>query len=291
LPRFSIVIPSFNAEATLSETLESVEAQGYGDWECLVVDDGSTDGTAAIARRYAAADPRVRVLSQENMGTAGAYNMGVRAAVGEFVVILSADDILLPQHLSGLSGFIDGEPSYDIYSTNGFLWRPDGSREMAYPPGTLDAVCSLTLADVIRVCFYSVGAAYRRRWFERIGGYRLGIFGEDYDFWLRAMANGATHRYLPMPLSLHRLGSAQKSASVQAACRSDIRAVKELGQTYRLTDDEIAASRDRIAERKRAIRLDRAARLRWRLRSAAARLLGEARAQRLVGWVRSGRRS
>src|SRR6185503_1652042 len=119
----------------------------------------------------AAADSRIQVLHQENQGTAGAYNAGVANARGEFVVICSADDVLLPDQLASMTAFIDAEPGYDIYTANGYLWRPPRSRELIYDRGADDSVRSMSLAEVIHVCFYGVGAAYRRELFDRVGGY------------------------------------------------------------------------------------------------------------------------
>ena len=248
MPRFSIVVPAYNAQATLAETLDAVLGQEHGDWECIVVDDGSTDDTARIAAAYAARDPRLRVVSQANAGSAGAYNAGVGRATGDFVVVCSADDVLLPRHLAEMSRAI-AEGGYDIYTSNGFYLRPDGSRTMVYAPHEIPA--SMTLAGLIRNCFYSVGAAYRRELFDAIGGYRLDVYGEDYDFWLRAMAAGARHRYLPIPLSLHRVGPAQKSAALETVFRSDIRLVTDLRQSARLSHEELEAVEECVRVRRR----------------------------------------
>jgi len=259
-PRFSVVVPAYEASATLAETLDALLAQTYVDWECVVVDDGSTDETLRIASAYAGTDPRIRAVHQENQGTAGAYNTGVAAAIGHFIVICSADDILLPRHLETMSAFIDAEGGYDIYSSNGYFWRPGDSRELCYGPGEAflsqelaGVITSLDLTDLIRRCFYSVGAVYRRDLFASVGGYRLGVFGEDYDFWLRAMASGARHRYLPEPLSLHRASPTQKSAQPEVAFRSDIRLISDLQRDYPLSADDSRAADEGIRERERLI--------------------------------------
>lgn len=292
MPRFSIVVPAYNAEDTLAETLDAVIAQTFDDWECVVVDDGSTDTTLATARSYAEKDARIRVVHQENQGTAGAYNAGVRAATGTFVVLCSADDIVLPEHLVEMTRFIECEGGYDIYSTNGYFWRPeDGLRQLVYPPGTRDSVMSLTLTDVIRVCFFSVGAAYRRDLFERVGGYRQDVFGEDYDFWLRAMASGARHRYLPEALSLHRVSRTQKSADLDRAYRSDIRLVTDLRDAFDLSAEESAAVDQTVRDRERMI--ERRAEpsivggARRSLSRVARRILGDDRVNRVTAWLRS----
>lgn len=249
MPRFSVVVPAYQAQATLPETLDAILAQAFGDWECVVVDDGSTDHTTEIAWAFAARDPRIRVIRQGNQGTAGAYNAGVSSASGDYIVICSADDILLPKHLMSMSAFIDSEAGYDIYSTNGYFWWPGDSRKLVYDPGPDATVLSIDLADLIYRCFYSVGAAYRRDLFERVGGYRLGVYGEDYDFWLRAMASGARHRYLPEPLSLHRLSETQKSAHLETVFRSDIRLITDLKRDFLLDADDSRAVEEAIRYR------------------------------------------
>jgi glycosyltransferase involved in cell wall biosynthesis len=251
--RFSIVVPAYQAAATLAETLDAIVNQRYENWECVVVDDGSTDETLAIASGYGARDPRVHVLHQDNGGTASAYNTGVAAAAGEFVVLCSADDVLLSEHLERMATFIDFDVGYDIYTSNGYLWRPGSSREPVYEEGRSGIVHSLELAEVIRVCFYGVGAAYRREWFEKVGGYRLGIFGEDYDFWLRAMALGARHRYLPEALSLFRVSPTQKSAQLETAWRSDIKLVSDLRRDFPLSAEELRVVDEAIRNRERLI--------------------------------------
>ena len=247
MTKFSIVVPAYNAAATLPETLDAILAQRFDDWECVVVDDGSEDTTLEVARGYAAKDPRFRVLSQPNQGTAGAYNTGVTATTGEFVVLCSADDVLLPDHLAEASRFIDAHDTCDIYSSNGYYLDPDGSRRIVYGPDEMGG--SLSLTRVIRGCFHGVGAVYRRGIFELVGGYRVGIFGEDYDFWLRAMARGARHCYVPVPLTLHRLSAAQKSSNAEVGLRSDIRVLSDLEGSGLLSRQERGAVHDSICGR------------------------------------------
>jgi glycosyltransferase involved in cell wall biosynthesis len=251
VPRFSIVVPAYNAEATLAETLDAVCAQTFGDWECIVVDDGSVDGTLALARSYEGADPRFRVITQENRGTGGAYNAGVSAAGGDWVSICSADDVLLPPHLASMSRAIDEHPECDIFSCNGYFWHPDGSRELVYPEGEAAAAGSWSLEETFIHCFFSVGACYRRSLFDTVGGYLTDVFGEDYDFWLRAMASGARHLYVPEALSLHRKSETQKSANLRSAFESDIRSIMVVLGSGLLSPSQARAARAGIRHRKR----------------------------------------
>ncbi|MDZ4169158.1 MAG: glycosyltransferase family A protein [Coriobacteriia bacterium] len=294
MPRFSIVVPAYNAATTLPETLDAVLEQQLADWECVIVDDGSTDSTARIASEYMSQDKRFRVVRQENQGSAGAYNTGVSSTAGEMIVICSADDILLPNHLEHMARFIEEEAGYDIYSTNGYFWNPDGPREQVYSPEDRGSVISLRLEDVIRWCFYSVGATYRREWFDRVGGYRMGVFGEDYDFWMRAMALGARHRYLPSALSLHRKSEAQKSADVERAYLSDIRLVTDLRRDFKLSREEVIAVEECIATRQYLIAelhgeepTPPPARYRG-LRGAVVRLVGQDSYEKIAARFRKG---
>lgn len=93
LPTASIIIPVYRAERFLPRCLHSVAAQSFADWECLLIDDGSPDGSAGICRQFAAKDPRFVLFQQENRGPGAARNAGLRLAKGEFVLFLDSDDV------------------------------------------------------------------------------------------------------------------------------------------------------------------------------------------------------
>src|SRR4051794_6833690 len=92
----SVVLPVFNGEASLDEAISSVSRQSFGDFELLVIDDGSSDGSAAIARRHVAADPRVKVLDNPGKGLVAALNHGIEQARAELIARMDADDVALP---------------------------------------------------------------------------------------------------------------------------------------------------------------------------------------------------
>lgn len=113
-PRFSIVIPAWNVERWLPETIASVRAQTVTDWELIVVDDGSTDGTAAIVKGQD--DDRVRLISQPNSGVSIARNRGISEARGEFIAFLDADDLWSPTHLQRAQEYFDRFPEGQWYA-------------------------------------------------------------------------------------------------------------------------------------------------------------------------------
>ena len=101
--RFSIIIPVYNVDKYIRVCLDSVRSQSFSDWEALCVNDGSTDNSAAILEEYAARDPRIKVLTQSNSGTATARNTGLRAAQGDYIFFLDSDDWLEPDSLQILT--------------------------------------------------------------------------------------------------------------------------------------------------------------------------------------------
>lgn len=275
-PRFSITIPAYNAEDTLAETLESVMCQRFEDWEAVVVDDGSTDTTLAIAREYAAREPRIRVVTQENRGSGGAYNAAVRAASSDLLVMLSADDLLMPTHLLEFDMFVTGNPGAAVFTCDGFYEYDTGAREIAAPSTTWVNRGSVTLEELLVACFYGVGAVYRREVFDAVGGFREGIYAEDYLFWTLALSMGYRHRHLARPLSVHRRTTTQKSADAVRMRETDIQVLTEVIDSGTLTTEQLETARESMARHKRNVRL----------RKLLAALLGEERSARFIDRLR-----
>ncbi|MGH9441846.1 MAG: glycosyltransferase family 2 protein [Thermoanaerobaculia bacterium] len=160
-PRVSVIMIFFNGERFFREALESVFAQTFQDWELLLVDDGSADGSTAIAKEYAAAHPgRVRYLEHDghrNHGQSVTRNLGVRHARGEFVHFLDQDDVLLPAALAEQVEILDAMPDAGIvfgsplrwYSWTGrpedrdrdFFMFPMGKMDSVFPPPELLTAC------------------------------------------------------------------------------------------------------------------------------------------------------
>ena len=98
-PLISVVIPAYNAEQFLDETLESVLSQTYENWECIIVNDGSTDSTESVAKKWCEKDSRFRLTDKENGGLSSARNWGIKESKAEYIAFLDADDILTPDSL------------------------------------------------------------------------------------------------------------------------------------------------------------------------------------------------
>jgi glycosyltransferase involved in cell wall biosynthesis len=124
----SVMMPAYNAEPYLEAAIQSVRAQRYAQWELVVVDDGSTDGTATVAARQAEADPRIQLVTQANAGEAAARNTALAHVRGEFVAFLDADDLFLPDHLERTAAYLQAHPERDAVYTDGCYINPAGER-------------------------------------------------------------------------------------------------------------------------------------------------------------------
>lgn len=98
----SVIIPVYNGEGTLSGCIESVLSQSYTDWELIIVNDGSTDNTADVCKKYSSDHTNIRIFEQENIGVSAARNLGLSKAFGDYITFLDADDIIPPHYLKVL---------------------------------------------------------------------------------------------------------------------------------------------------------------------------------------------
>src|ERR1051326_6231365 len=116
MPTVSVITPCFNAAPFIAETIESVRRQTRDDWEHIVVDDGSTDGSAALVEAIAAEEPRLRLIRQTNRGCASTRNAGVRevSTGSKYLLFFDADDLLEPRMLETMVAYLDSHPSVGL---------------------------------------------------------------------------------------------------------------------------------------------------------------------------------
>lgn len=127
-PIVSIMMPAYNAERTIEQAIDSALAQTMPDWELIVVDDGSTDGTAARAADRAERDARIKLVRQANGGESAARNTALQQMQGELVAFLDADDLYLPDHLALTVGYLQTHPQRDGVYTDGYHCDEQGRR-------------------------------------------------------------------------------------------------------------------------------------------------------------------
>jgi len=183
-PLVSVVVPTYNRAAYLGETLDSILGQDHPAVEVVVVDDGSTDGTAQVLSTYT---DRVRVVRQPNSGQATAVNAGLAATRGEYLVLVSDDDPLLDAALSTLVDVLEARPDVLVAYPDWFIIDPAGTRE------ALITALDYSLLDMLRfhICLPGPCAMFRRRAVELAGGWNPRFrWTADYDFWLRIGLHG-----------------------------------------------------------------------------------------------------
>jgi GT2 family glycosyltransferase len=226
-PTVSILTPAYNAEAFLTDSIESVRQQTFTDFELLVVDDGSTDGTAALAARYAACDPRVRLSRQRNLGLAAARNAALARARGRYVALLDSDDIWMPTYLAAQIGILERRPDLAILSANAFNLGGQWDGQPLLPAGHLREIA---LLDLVRAeDSVSILTVFRREVADRLGGWDTAFTrSEDYDFWLRALASGFRLAVNPQPLAFYRRHVNSLSSNELAMLRSVQAVLKKL---------------------------------------------------------------
>jgi len=189
----SVLIPAFNVEDTLAAALRSVERQTERDWECVLVDDGSTDGTVRVARTFAARDARFRLVSVAHAGIVAALNQGLGECRGELVARMDADDLMSRRRLERQRAALRGNPHVAGVGCHVRLFPRRGMTDglRAYERW-LSAIETAT--DVAREAFIECPLAHPtlmlRRELLRGARYRDVAWPEDYDLVLRLLAAG-----------------------------------------------------------------------------------------------------
>jgi glycosyltransferase involved in cell wall biosynthesis len=223
VPAVSVIVPAYNVAAYVRAALESVLAQTFTDLEVLVVDDGSTDETPAIAAEFCARDARFRLIQQDNRGLAGARNRALGHAAGEFFALLDSDDVWDPRFVEEQIAIMRARPDVSIVTGNArFLGsRLDGLAARPYPDTRPDPDLALILGDEEAVFIMSV---FRRTVYEGIGGFDETMrTNEDYDYWIRAAAAGFIFARNDRPLGCYRRRDDSLSASEERMLRGILR--------------------------------------------------------------------
>jgi glycosyltransferase involved in cell wall biosynthesis len=292
-PLVSVIVPCYNQGRFLAQALDSVMAQTHAHWECIVVNDGSTDDTSSVARRYAGQDARFKYVEQENRGLPGARNRGLREASGAYLQFLDSDDVIdsakFELQLALLAGasrpalaFCDHRygAEDDIHRTIERHPFYDPRFCMARPIEDIAARWETELSIPIH-CFLFDSRLFRERGIlfdERLANH------EDWDCWMRVLASGPQVLLVPRPLVISRYHPRSMSRNAKRMRRGFLAAVDR--QLDLCKDDPVLVH---LLQRKRAqmkavyaeeIRKEwlawRERQLPWRLLRAFRRLLGTA---------------
>lgn len=193
-PLVSVVVPVYNMEAFLPETLDSILASDYPNFEVIVVDDGSKDASYRVACDYAKKDRRVRAYTQPNGGACAARNQAVRLAEGEFILPVDADNLIGSTLIADSVKEIVKDPSVKVVAPRADFFG-ERTGEWKLPPFSLHLLARKNIMDTC--------ALYRKKEWERVGGYCENIIArEDWEFWIAVLKDGGKVVRLP-EIGLH----------------------------------------------------------------------------------------
>lgn len=178
MPLISVVVPCYNQAQYLDECLQSVLAQTFQDWECIIVNDGSPDNTEEVAQKWIEKDSRFKYLFQENNGVSYARNFGIENAVGAWILPLDADDKIGEKYLKLAAENFDSDYSI-IYCKSEFFGDKNGDWQLK----------EFDFKNMLKGNQIFCSAFFRKEYFLKIGGYDTKItYGkEDWEFWIRIL--------------------------------------------------------------------------------------------------------
>ncbi|MFP5042382.1 glycosyltransferase family 2 protein [Parasediminibacterium sp. JCM 36343] len=222
VPTVSIIMPAYNAEKYIAESIQSAREQTFDDWELIVVDDGSTDTTAKIVKEAAIKDDRIVYIYKENKKLPAARNTCIRNSKGDFIAFLDADDLWMPEKLQKQVSIFE-EQKVDIVFTNGFILQEETQALIDYPTkpgfyGPKEMYGLQYFGNYIPV----LSVLIKKELIVAIGEQDESlIYGcEDWDYWLRAARIGATFYGMPEKLFKYRVhegGMSRKRTVMQLA--------------------------------------------------------------------------
>ncbi|WP_300039404.1 glycosyltransferase [uncultured Roseobacter sp.] len=223
-PRVSVLLPVCNAETWLGVAMDSILAQSFTDFELLVHDDGSTDGSLAILQDYAARDRRVVLTSEPNKGLIATLNQLIDAAQGDLIARMDADDIALPERFAKQVAWLDQNPDYVLLG-GAIIFIDEAGRHIApeFPPRDHETLDDYSLRGTGAICHPAV--MMRTETVRQVGGYDMRRdTAEDLDLWLR-MAEAGRLASLPdivLKYRLHDQSISGKNNDRQRECIREI---------------------------------------------------------------------
>jgi len=182
-PEITVLTIVYNGERFIREAIDSILNQTYEDFEYVIVDNNSTDSTPAILKDYAQKDRRIKIIREPEQGILYARNAGLKVARGEWIAVLDADDIALPNRLECQLNLVRENPDVVLVGSGLILIDENGKfiKRYSYPG---DHKSLLSRLENKQAFFAHSSAVFKKSIVSKLGGYRI-LYGEDYDLWLR----------------------------------------------------------------------------------------------------------
>ena len=199
----SVIIPAYNGAATISETLRSLLAQTYSNWEAIIVDDGSKDNIADVVAEFSKRDNRISFVSQVNLGVSAARNTGIRLAKHEWLLFLDADDWIAAHHFERMFQKKKESPDLDAMVCGWSNVTPDG----IYLAEKFSPTESDLFPAFVRYCAFAIHCCIiRKELVLSVGAFDISLnICEDWDLWQRAARTGARFGFINEVLSFYRM--------------------------------------------------------------------------------------
>ena len=236
MPTVSVIIPTYNRASVLKEAIDSVLAQGFHDFEIVVVDDGSTDNTPEILESY----QQICVVRQDHRGVSAARNTGIARAAGRLITFLDSDDLWLPGKLSAQVAFFNTHPDSLICQTEE-IWIKNGIR--VNPKKRHRKYSGMIFERCLELCIVSPSAVMMRRFlFDEIGRFDETLpVCEDYDLWLRVACRFPVY-LIDAPLVIKRGGHPDQLSRRCCMDRFRIHALKKILENDLLSSRQYSAA-------------------------------------------------
>jgi len=202
-PRVTVVVPVYNLESLIAETLQSLIAQTYTDFEAIIIDDGSTDGSAQAIKPFLA-DQRFHYVFQENQKVGAARNTALRIARGEWFALLDGDDIWLPHKLEVQIRIADSDPRINLIYGNAVAFREDGTEYVMFRSEEMREG-DITAWQYERNHLAASTVMVKTEELRAVGGFEEKKLAEDYVAWLRLAQRGVWARVCRTPVARYRI--------------------------------------------------------------------------------------
>lgn len=213
MPLVSVIVSCYNQGLYLKEAINSILEQTYKEWECIIVDDGSTDQTKKIAESFVLLDDRVKYIYQKNQGVCAARNNAIKASVGKFILCLDADDKISDDYLSLSVNELEKNSNVTLVTTD-YCRFGRSHKIVRLEPYSIEKLMGHNL--------FVNCSMFRRKDFDRVGGFNLNMKSglEDWDFWLSLLEHGGNVKYLEGIHFYYRIGKKKKSRNQSISTRN-----------------------------------------------------------------------